>query len=224
MTSADVHALNQVAAAPLEEHPSTLPFHSPSGGRNWPLIQTADDAPPPDFAVDGPDWVARMLIYPALRHHLIHGDTVTETAARFADEVLGVAADAALRYRSQSPLANVVTADGGPLTVGTVTVRMLDGVEQHQWYPNNPDYRMWRTGSATTEPPTALLEITSIGPRNDWFFPPRESVERLGTVERPDPGPGRIASPGDFDGRVTHRRRRRHHGPSPRRSLPREQA
>ncbi|SCG45987.1 hypothetical protein [Micromonospora zamorensis] len=73
----------------------------------------------------------------------------------------------------------MVAADGGPLTVGTVTVRMLDGVEQHQWYPNNPDYRMWRTGSATTEPPTALLEITSIGPRNEWFFPPRESVERL---------------------------------------------
>ncbi|QOC94739.1 hypothetical protein [Micromonospora craniellae] len=180
VTPADVQALGQVAEALLTEHSSTLPFYSPSGGRNWPLIRTADDAGhPPDFAVDGPDWVARMLIYPALRHHLIRGDAVTETAARFADEVLDVAADTALRYRTQSPLVNVVTTDGGPLTVGTVTVRMLDGVEQHQWYPNNPDYRMWRTGSATAEPPTALLEITSIGPRNNWFFPPRESVERL---------------------------------------------
>ncbi|MCZ7421915.1 hypothetical protein O7605_20660 [Verrucosispora sp. WMMA2121] len=180
LTSADVQALNEVAAALLAEHRSTLPFNSPSGGRIWPLIRTADDAGhPPDFAVDGPDWVARMLIYPALRHHLMNLHTMTTTGARFADEVLDVAADTALRYLSQCPLVNVFTADGGPLTVGTVTVRMLDGIEQHRWCPSNPDYRMWRTGSAMSEPPTALLEITSTGPRNEWFSPPRTSVERI---------------------------------------------
>lgn len=179
LPATDVEALYRVAAALREEYQSTLPYCSP-GGQSWPLIMSmGDSANEPVFDADSSDWVARKLIYPALSHHLAHIDDVTETAERFASEVLTVAADTELRYLSQAPLTNVMTSDGQPVAVGPVTVRMLDGFEQYRWYPETPDYRMWRAGPPTALPPTAMLEISSSGPRNDWFTPPRSSVERL---------------------------------------------
>ncbi len=186
LTTEEVSQINRCAAMLVEQFHTTLPFNAAPGGRTWPLIESfRDERPgPPDYERDPQDWVARMLIHPALHHHLVRLPGVDQAGAAsaraFAEDVLKVAQATKLSYLSYVPLSglNLEPADVDMLAEGDVSIRRLSDAEQGDWCNDNSENGLWRI-EGFTEPPQVLLELRSSGSRLDWHSPSRDRAALL---------------------------------------------
>jgi len=120
------------AAGLAELADSVLPFWVPFAGPVGRLVEVSRGGPP--FEHDPAGWAARVVVLPALYHHLAalqSVDQADEASARaFADEVLSVATAPDLRYLVSVPLSGVYLDGAEMLTVGDVCVRRLSPAEQ----------------------------------------------------------------------------------------------
>jgi hypothetical protein len=170
--------INHCAAMLVERFGSTLPFAVRYGGRSYPLTEPdlGTRPEPPDYQRDPHDWVARMLVQPALLHHLMQLAEVRHAsiaASAFVDEVIGVAGAKKLRYLSVVPLSGI---DLDPdvtdaLVVESVSVRRLSATEQGEWLLGEG---VWRV-EGFVDPPRVVLELRYAEARDDDLYsPPRE--------------------------------------------------
>ncbi|MGH3514588.1 MAG: hypothetical protein ACRDQI_03010 [Pseudonocardiaceae bacterium] len=103
----------------------------------------------PEYERDPQNWVSRILIHPALHHHLIRLPGVDQvdivSAQAFADEVMQVALAVDLRYLTCVPLSGIdlETADVDVLTEDTISIRRLSDEEQAEWFNGNSEQMLW---------------------------------------------------------------------------------
>lgn len=186
LTEKEIAQLNKCTSLILDECASTLPFDAPSGGRQWPLVHPAHypDPEPPDYNQDPLDWVSRMLMQPALLHHLRQLGSVTypgtSTPLAFANEVINVAQADDLKYLIVAPLHGITLEEKveQAYTEGRISVRSLLDTEQAEWWMDSRQPRLWPT-QITIEPPNVLLKVLLSGPRDSSLIPPRELASTL---------------------------------------------
>jgi hypothetical protein len=186
LTAKEIVQLNECASLVIDECASTLPFDAPPGGRQWPLVHPTHypDPEPPDYDQDPPDWISRMLIQPALLHHLRRLGSVTypgsTASSAFANDVINVAQADDLKYLTVVPLHGIALEETTEqvYTEGRVSIRSLLDTEQAEWWMDSRQPRLWPT-QITIEPPEVLLEIRLSGPRDSSLIPPREHAATL---------------------------------------------
>ena len=185
LTANEVAEIGRCASMIVERCGATLPFCTPTAGLWCPLIESLRDrAEPCDYERDPQDWVARMLVHPALYHHLVRLRAVDQadvvSARGFTDEVMQVAQATDITYLTCVPLSGIdlEPSDVDVLTEGRVTIRRLSEGEQADWSNYNTERILWRVEGAP-EPPRVLLELQSSGPRNDWYQPSSEEPTLL---------------------------------------------
>jgi hypothetical protein len=163
---AHIHSCAEKIAVSATE---TLPFYSGLGGAEWPLVDS--QAVRPTYELDPGGWVAWYLMLPALRHHLkaLHRIDLADDAAAqlFANEVLRVAHDDQLRYRTYTPLGGMDLEHGtSEVTYDGVSIRRLSGHEQGAWYAGRGIGLIGQS-----EPPLVAVEVHVSGPRSEQYLP-----------------------------------------------------
>ena len=159
-------------------------FDAPAGMQTWALTHSSFDNHIPDYERDPHDWISRMLIQPALLYHLQQVEDVASPGKyapyAFATEVIAVANANDLKFLSVVPLIGIEfeqTADNC-YTADSVRIRRLSDHEQAKWWIDHQERRLWPVG-VMFQPPEMLLEISSSGPRDSAFLPPRHRASAL---------------------------------------------
>jgi hypothetical protein len=175
----EMASVTDCAAGIAELADAVLPFWAPFAG---PVGRLANvEAGGRQFEHDPAGWVARVVVLPALYHHLAALPSVDcadeASAAVFADEVLRVATATDLRYLVSVPLSGVYLDGADTLTAGDVCIRHLSPAEQGAIFDERGG-----PGSMTdhfNEPPCTVLELRVSGPRREQHLCSQERVPSL---------------------------------------------
>lgn len=178
----EMASVAECAAGLAELADAVLPFWAPFAG---PVGRLANvELGGPQFEHDPAGWVARVVVLPALYHHLAALPSLDRadeaSAAVFADEVLRVATAPDLRYLVSVPLSGVYLDGADTLTAGDVCIRRLSPAEQGAIFDE-------RGGPVPltdhfNELPYTVLELRVSGARREQHLCSQERVPSLITA------------------------------------------
>jgi hypothetical protein len=178
-----IESLHQCSAIVADKHAETLPYGFYPGALSSPLTESlgAGRREPPDFSRDPADWTSRVLVQPALLHHLSSVSDVhavgTAIAEAFADDVERVAGSESLSFFICVPLsATNLDPACGPVTCGDYELRLLSETEQADWWGGSPDNGLWQVGGFVAFP-SVLASIRVEGPRDNPIHPRRDVAD-----------------------------------------------
>jgi len=178
----EIASVHRCAVALAELAREALPYWVPFPGPVGPLTDVGLSGL--QWENDPAGWVARVIVLPALFHHLAglpsldHADEAA--AQRFAKEVLRIATAANREYLLSVPLSGVDLDGTDTLAADSVRVRQLSAVEQGAIF----DQRGGPVSLTTNfnELPCTVLEFQTSGPRKEQFLRSHELVMPLITA------------------------------------------
>lgn len=196
----EVSGIRECSARLVELDHAKLPFWAPLPAPEGYLVRLGG---PPLFDDDPAGWVTRIVVVPALHHHLAtlpsvaHADEASAVA--FAEEVLAVVTANDLRYVISVPLSGVWVDGAEALEVGDVAMRRLSPREQGVIFDERGGIGSMMTDF--NEIPYTVMELRLSGPRHEQGGWPHDRVPPLTTafqllghqvrgryaVQRPDP-------------------------------------
>ncbi|CRK55432.1 hypothetical protein [Alloactinosynnema sp. L-07] len=173
----------RACSAKLAEHAAaSLPYWAPFPAPVGPLLGPGVGVP--QYAEDASGWVARMIVAPALYHHLALLPRVDQaddaTARAFAEDVLAVVTATDLRYLVTLPFSGIYMGESDPITVGDVTVRSLSSVEQGAIFQQRARFTSLMLDFG--EVPYSALELRVSGPRTEQHLTVCDRIPALTTA------------------------------------------
>jgi hypothetical protein len=175
----------RACAADLAEFAGAgLLYWVPFAGSVGPLVEVGLGGP--QFEADPAGWAARVVVLPALYHHLAalpSIDKADEASARaFADEVLMVATAPDLRYLVSVPLSGIYLDGADVMTAGDVCVRRLSPAEQGAIFDQRGGWLSLPVPFNFNELPYSVLELRVAGPRCEQHLRSQERIPSLITA------------------------------------------